>query len=93
MPGYVKKGYRRKIDVRQSTLLYEGGFGFRDIAKFFGVSKQAVHSCLVKAEVHVSTPRSVPLRLRPAHGFRIRRHDTGPRYSNDPRGGSPGEIE
>ncbi|MCE9565783.1 MAG: hypothetical protein K8U57_27475 [Planctomycetes bacterium] len=50
--GYVRKGYKRKIDLRQATLLYAAGFDFAQIADFFRVTKQAAHACLVKAGVH-----------------------------------------
>lgn len=57
MPRYIKKGYRRKIDVRQATLLYEAGVVVPRIAEFFGVTRQAVYTSLAKAGVHVITPQ------------------------------------
>src|SRR4051812_35041450 len=58
MREYVKKGYKRKIDVVQATLLYEAGYSIRQIGLHFGVTKQAVHAALTKAGVHSPTPRS-----------------------------------
>lgn len=49
---YVKKGYKRKIDLRQAKLLYDAGLDFAQIAAAFGVTRQAAHACLVRADVH-----------------------------------------
>jgi hypothetical protein len=59
MTGYVKKGYKRKIDLTQATFLYEAGYSIPHIGRHFGVTKQAAHSALIKAGVHTSTPRGI----------------------------------
>ena len=63
MQGYVKKGYRRKIDVLEATALYHAGHSFDAIGSRFGVSRQAVYASLVRAGVHAVAESEMTSRL------------------------------
>ena len=60
MAQYIKRGYRRKIDLTEASRLYEERYSFVEIAAIFGTTRQAVHSCLVRAGVHPVTGRRRP---------------------------------
>lgn len=65
MTEYVKKGYKRKIDLLKAIVLYEARYSIRQIAQHFGVTKQAAHAALIKAGVHSPTSRSMEDDLPP----------------------------
>lgn len=67
MPGYVKKGYKRKIDLPKAIELLHSGHCCKQIALHFGASRQAVYQSFEKAGVNARAvlagiPRPAPTR-------------------------------